>query len=239
MMRSYISITWTPGVDIRDAQILGRAIEDIFSLVRPQFGPIPGQFDPLPVVRVFGAWAIPAMPGGSPYSNIEWYVNRSLADNREDILASRYLDTVILEPWQGTSPHFDLALTDLSITDDVGQRQPTEGALGFSRRGLISLISTRPFEVIGNYSHRGLALQHTCAHYIGRLFDAPRISRRGDISEQDGDLYCANTCAMRYTETPYQALIFAREEARQEAVFCRACQVDIAAQITAFHYGLN
>src|SRR5574341_2621226 len=93
MMRSYISITWTPGVDIRDAQILGRAIEDIFSLVRPQFGPIPGQFDPLPVVRVFGAWAIPAMPGGSPYSNIEWYVNRSLADNREDILASRYLDT--------------------------------------------------------------------------------------------------------------------------------------------------
>jgi hypothetical protein len=238
MKRNFISVTWTPGVDIGDAQTLGRTIEDIYSLLRPHFG-VPDQFDPLPAVRVFGAWSIPSVPREAAYSNIEWYVRRSLASDEQHILASRYLETVVLEPWQGTTPHFDLALTELALLDDLTEDAAPSEALGFCQPGLVSLISTAPFGEIENPSHRKLALQHVFAHYVGRMFDVPRISRSGDVEERHGRLYCTNPCAIRFTHTPTQALDFAKQQVAEGAVYCDACQRDIAAQITGFHYGLN
>src|SRR5690242_18707666 len=129
MQRSFISMTWTPGVDPEDAQVFIRTIEDIYTLLRPHLGS-PGQFDPLPVVRIFGAWAIPNVPAGSAYGSVEWYIKHSMDDSQEKVLASRYLETVILEPWQSSSPHFDLALTELPLTDDLDKAKDLPDALG-------------------------------------------------------------------------------------------------------------
>jgi hypothetical protein len=238
MQRSFISMTWTPGVDPDDAQVFIRTIEDIYTLLRPLLG-APGQFDPLPVVRIFGAWAIPSIPQGAVYGSVEWYVKRSMDDQQQHILASRYLETVILEPWQSTSPHFDLALTELPVTDDLARSAAASGALGMNRPGLISLVSLHPFQSIESPDLRRLALRHTCAHYFGRLLDAPRRTRSDDVLEYDGNLYCANTCALRLTDTSTLALSFARQEMEGGALFCPACQKDIVAQIASFHYGLN
>jgi len=237
MQRSFISMTWTPEVDPEDAQAFIRTIEDIYALLRPHFGK-PGQFDPLPVVRIFGAWAIPSVPQGAAYSNVEWYVSRSLDDSGRKILGSRYLETVRLEPWQATSPHFDLALTNLSLTDDL-DKQPVADALGMNRPGLISLVSSRPFDSIASPDLRRLALRHIYAHYFGRLLDIPRRGRASGVLEYQGQVYCSGSCAMRYTDTPTLALSFARQEMEQGAVYCEACQKDIVAQIAGFHYGLN
>lgn len=232
-------MSWTPGVDAEDAQVLIRTIEDIYTALRPHFG-VPGQFDPLPVVRIFGAWAIPSLPQGAAYANVEWYINRSLDDTHKAILASRYLQTVILEPWQATSPHFDLALTDLPLTDDVSGALPLTMALGMSQPGLLSLISSRPFQEIDNPELRKLALRHIYAHYFGRLLDVPRTSRSGgDVLEHLGSLYCANTCAMRYTDTSTLALSFAQQEMSSGLLYCPTCQKDLAAQVAAFHFGQN
>ena len=230
-------MTWTPGVDPEDAQTFIRTVEDIYTLLRPHFGK-PGQFDPLPVVRIFGAWAIQGVPRGAAYSTVEWYVGRSMDDTGSRILGSRYLETVRLEPWQATSPHFDLALTDLELTDDLGAND-VPNALGMNRPGLISLVSSHPFEEITSPDLRRLALRHTYAHYFGRLLDAPRRGRTDHVLDHMGHAYCTNTCAMRYTDTPTLALSFARQEMEQGAMFCESCQKDIVAQITGFHYGLN
>lgn len=238
MQRSFISLTWTPGVDPEDAQVFIRTIEDIYTLLRPHLG-TPGQFDPLPVVRIFGAWAIPTVPTGAAYGSVEWYVQRSMDDQNTHILASRYLETVILEPWQSSSPHFDLALTDLPITDDLDPGGETGSALGMNRPGLISLISSHPFKGIESADLRRLALRHTFAHYFGRMLDAPRQARSGDVLTHDRRLFCSNTCALRFTDTPTLALSFARQEMEGGALFCAACQKDIVAQITGFHYGVN
>jgi len=247
MQRSFISVTWTPDVDIRDAQTLGRTIEDVYGVLRPYFGRIPGQFDPMPSVRIFGAWEIQGMPDGSAYSSIDWYIQHSLTDDRERILASRYLNTVRLEPWQGTSPHFDLALTERELEDDLltGKRPAQEGplthaALGFSRPGLISLVSTHPFNTLSNPRYRLLALRQTYAHYIGRLFDTPHPGNESrTVETRHGEVYCTNECALRYFETPQQALAFARQQDDASLLYCRTCQQEMAAQITSFHYGLN
>lgn len=238
MHRSFISMTWTPGVDAEDAQVLLHAVEDIYATLRPRFG-VPGQFDPLPVVRIFGAWALSSSPQDAAYANVEWYVTKSLDDACQSILASRYLEATILEPWQATNPHFDLALTDLPITDDLASRPPASQVLGMSRPGFLSLISSRPFQSIDDPDLRKLALRHTYAHYFGRLLDVPRTVKRKDVFEHLGGLYCVNNCALRFTDTPTLALSFAQQELASDLIFCEACQKDLVAQIAGFHFGVN
>lgn len=238
MHRTFISMTWTPGVDTEEAQTLLHAIEDIYTILRPRFGVL-GQFDPLPVVRVFGAWTLPSIPQDAAYANVEWYITKSLDDAHQSILASRYLEAIILEPWQATNPHFDLALTDLPITDDISDQPPTSNVLGMSQPGMLSLISSQPFKSIGHPELRKLALRHTYFHYFGRLLDVPRIARTDDILEHQGALYCTNTCALRFTDTPTLALSFAQQEVAGGQLFCETCQKDLAAQIAGFHFGTN
>jgi hypothetical protein len=239
MKRTYLSVTWTPGVDIRDAQTLGRTIEEVYGLLQPYFGR-PGQFEPLPNVHVFGAWTIPAMPPEAAYASVHWYIDRNLSADGRHLLASRYLETVLLEPWQGTTPHFDIAVTDLSLFNDLPvEGRPIANAIGFSRPGSISLVSTHPFEMISNPTHRDLALRQTIAHYIGLMFDAPRNNRTGDVEQHGEHLYCTNLCAMRFIKTPSQALDFAREQVDSGALYCESCQRDLAAQVTGYHFGLN
>jgi hypothetical protein len=244
MHRTFISMTWTSGVDEEDAQVMIRTIEDIYALLRHQFGK-PGQFDPLPSVRVFGSWAIPSMPQDSAYANVQWYVRRSLDPIRRVIIGSRFMDTVVKEPWQTTSPHFDLAMTELNVLDDIAQGReipalPGEPhALGVSSPGLFSLVTTHPFDEIESPELRKLALRHMVAHYFGVLMGIPLAHRADDIIIYKGRRYCANTCAMRFTDTPTLALGFAQQELAAGTIYCEACQRDLAGQVAGFHFGMN
>jgi hypothetical protein len=238
MRRTYVSMTWTPGVDVADARLLLRTVEDIYELLRGHFG-TPGQFDPLPGVRVFGAWSIQSMPTGSAYSDINWYVDRSLDDEQETILASRYIDTVSLEPWQSSHPHYDLALTDLPVCDDVSGEGRRELALGLHHRGIVSLVSTRLFDSIKNVALRHMAMQHTFVNYLGLMFGIPAHGRAEHVEYHDDDPYCTNVCAMRYTDSPKTALAFAQEQVAQGVLLCSECQRDLVARVTGVYYGLN
>lgn len=244
MNRTFISMTWTPGVDEEDAQVMIRTIEDIYALLRRHFGK-PGQFDPLPTVRVFGSWAIPSAPQNSAYADVNWYVARSLDPARGQIVASRYLDTVIKEPWQATSPHFDLAMTEWNVLDDLSPDhreadiQPDANTLGATRPGLMSLVSTHALDEIDSAELRKLALRHMVAHYFGTLLGVPSTRRTEDVVMHTGRHFCANTCAMRFTDTPTLALGFAQQELAAGAIYCEACQRDLASQIAGFHFGMN
>src|SRR5574341_1260728 len=248
MRRAFISMTWTPGVEEEDARVMIRGIEDIYDQVRTQFGR-PGQFDPLPVVRIFGAWMIPGMPPNAAYSNVNWYVDRSLDDTRSRIQGSRYLEMVKLEPWQSTSPHFDLAMTDLKLVDDLtpglrmggqqkapGARLQTDEALHVNQPGLFSLISTYPFYSIESAELRHLAIRHIVAHAFGRLMNVPRRTRNESTIDHLGGRYCTNNCAMRFTDTITLAVSFAQQEVAGGQLYCNACIKDLASQVNGFYY---
>ena len=238
MRRSFISVSWTPGVDADSTQILIQTIEDTFNLLRRHLGK-PGQFDPMPVVRLFGAWVIPTAPHGAAYSDVNWYAEHGLDESRKHLLASRYLEIIRLEPWQSNSPHLDFALTELPLVDDISGPYPVTNALGFARPGLVSLVSTYPFLSIGDRHLRRVAMWQTLAHFFGRLFDVPRVSRHEHVLEHQGGLYCTNTCAMRFTDTPTLALSFGQQQVAGGVMYCRACQQDLVSQMTGFHYGMN
>ncbi len=243
MRRTYISITWTTDAHPRDARLLVRTVEDVFDLLRKHFGK-PGQFDPLPAARVFGSWQIPAAPNWTPYRDVDWYTARCMDDQGANILASRYLRTVELEPWQASNPHFDLSLTDLPLVDDrseggaTGDDVDDRRAMGFSRRGLVSLISSHWLAEIADETMRDLALRHLVAHYLGQMFDAPRENGER-IIRRSGQPYCTEVCALRFTSTPQQAMAYGRQQAMSGVVYCEACQRDLVARITGYHLGLN
>lgn len=237
MRRTFVSMTWTPEVPADDARLLVRRVEDIYDLLRGSLG-VPGQFDPLPNVRVFGAWELADSSGLSAYQGIDWILKRAISDEGDHILASRYLQLIRLEPWQATQPHFDLCLTDLPLDEDREDFPAAREVPGFSRRGLVSLISTSPFRHVAMHSLRRLGLQQVYAHYLGQMFDAP-APQRANTEIVEGSVYCTNLCAMRYTPSPERAIAFGQELAREGAIFCPACQYDLVARITSYHYGVN
>jgi hypothetical protein len=238
MRRSFISMTWTPGVEIEDAQAMIRTVEDVYSILRRSFGE-PGQFDPLPIVRVFGSWSIPACPPHAPYCSMEWFLSHSLDQSGERISASRFLENVRLEPWQANNPHLDLCMTERAVVDDRAPDDPAVGVIGVSQRALVSLVSLSPLESIANPDLRKLTIRHVVAHFLGLLFDVPYITRTEQIAERNGDLFCTGECAMRYTGSPSMALAYAQQQAASNQIFCEACQRDLLAQVVGFHYGLN
>jgi hypothetical protein len=105
--------------------------------------------------------------------------------------------------------------------------------------GLLALISTFPFDAIDSQELRRLAIRHTVAHAFGRLMGIPKRSRSAAVVQHLGVLYCANTCAMRFTDTSTLALSFAQQEQADGLLYCDLCAHDLAAQITGFHYGMN
>jgi hypothetical protein len=238
MRRSFISITWTPGVEIEDAQAMIRTVEDVYGILRRSFGE-PGQFDPLPIVRVFGSWSIPACPPHAPYSSMEWFLSHSLDRSGARISAARFLENVRLEPWQANNPHLDLCMTERAVVDDRVPTGPAAEVIGVSRRALASLISLSPLDSIANPDLRRLAIRHVVAHFFGLLFDVPYVTRTEHIAERGGGLFCTGECAMRYTESPRTALAYAQQQAASNQIFCEACQRDLLAQVVGFHYGLN
>jgi hypothetical protein len=239
MRRSFISITWTPGVDASDARLLLQTVDDTFTLLKRRLG-TPGQFDPLPGLRVFGAWAIPSMPDRAVYRDVAWCVSHSLDDRGVAILASRYLHLIDLEPWQATHPHFDLCLTELPVEDDTSgvEDERRRAVLGISRRGVVSLISTRRFDGLTNLSLRRAALQHSFAHFLGQLFDAPD-PRRPMLDWENSRPYCPNECAMRYTPGMSEASRFGERLFMTESIFCEDCQYDLLARLASVYFGLN
>jgi hypothetical protein len=238
MRRSFISMTWTPDVEIEDAQTMVSTVEDVYRSLRRNFGE-PGQFDPLPIVRVFGSWTIPACPPHAPYCSMEWFLSHSVDESGERISASRFLENVRLEPWQANSPHLDLCMTERVIVDDRFPDDSAVGVMGISQRGLASLISLSPLDAIAEPDQRQLAIRQVVAHYLGLLFDVPNVARTEHVAEQDGDLFCTGQCAMRHTGSARAALAYGQQQVASSQIYCPACQRDLLAQVVGFHYGLN
>lgn len=237
MHRSYVSVTWTAGTRAGDAHALIEAVEEAFDVVRGELGR-PGQFDPLPTLRLFGAWTIPDAPPHAPYRSIEWLTARCLDESGRAVRGDRYLESVRLEPWQSTLPHFDLCLTSLPLV--AGPGVPGSGPLlGVCRRGMASMISIHMLGKMGSKAWRNAARLHLFAHFLGQLFDLPDPRRGESLVEHDGAVYCTQTCAMRHTASVLQALDYGQEEAGLATPYCAACQRDLTARLVGYHYGLN
>jgi hypothetical protein len=232
-VKTFISLTWTEGISDREAKIFLHTVAETMGHIGEQVGPW-FQSQALPTIRPFGDWVILAMPRGSAYSGVEWYLNHCRSPDGKCIQGDVYLRLVELEPWQSSTPHFDVALVAEDLTHADG-----ESALNVALPGLAVVASVYAVRQLGSQEAQLLGLRHLVAHALGRAIGVPSPARTRDVTAQGDDRYCANLCAMRPCLDLRHLLEYAMEGASQPNLYCDACQRDLAATLIGSHYGLN
>ncbi len=232
-MKTFISLTWTGGIGDSEATVLMHTVAEILAGIGERVGPWL-QSQMLPTIRPFGDWVILAMPRGSAYSSVDWYLDRCHTVEGGRIRGLAYLRLVELEPWQGSTPHFDLALVDEDLVDEHGR-----STLNLALPGLAAVASLYHVRQLGSQEARLLGLRHLVAHAFGRAVGVPLSTRSGEVTSQAGGLYCTNLCVMRPCIELRHLLEYAMEGAGQPGLYCDACQRDLEGILIGSHYGLN
>lgn len=232
-MKTFISLTWTEGVSDREAKLLMHTVADMLARVGQRIGAWL-QSQALPVIRPFGDWVILAMPRESAYSSVDWYLDHCHTPDRQGIDGPAYLRLVELEPWQISTPHFDVALVSQDLVGAGGHSE-----LNMAVPGLVAVASTYHVRRLGSQEAQMLGLRHLAAHTLGRAVGIPLPTRSTDIVPHADAAYCTNRCAMRPCTNLRQLLQYGMECASQPSLYCPACERDLEAMLVGSHYGLN
>lgn len=232
-MKTFISLTWTEGINDHEARVLVNAVVEIVVQVGQRIGPW-FQSQALPTIRPFGDWVILSMPRGSAYSSVDWYLDHCHTPDGKRIDGPAYLRLVEVEPWQSTTPHFDLALVADDLVGADGQSE-----LNCALSGLAAVISAYHVRHLASREAQMLALRHLTAHGLGRAAGIPQPTRPMDVMVLGNDVYCSNQCAMRPCLQLRHLLEYAMEGASQPSLYCEACQRDLEGILIGSHYGLN
>jgi hypothetical protein len=233
-MEPFISITWTQDVDDGDARIL---VYTVTHLVAQAGGRLPFwfQFQALPPIRPFGDWVILMMPRGSAYSSAEWYLDHSRAPDGVRLDGAAYLRLVEMEPWQSSTPHFDVALVAQDLSDGLGQ-----SVLSLARTGLAAVASVYQLRHLGTQDQRIPRVSSLVAHSLGRALGIPLAGRSaGGLLHCADSVFCTNQCAMRPVVSPDDLSAFDAQTAERWAFYCDACQRDVEAVFVGAHYGMS
>jgi hypothetical protein len=232
-VKTFISLTWTGGIGDREATVLMHTVVETLAKIGERVGPW-FQSQALPAIRPFGDWVILAMPRGSAYSSVDWYLDRCHTGDGGRIDGPAYLRLVEMEPWQSSTPHFDLALVNEELVDQDGR-----SILNVALPSLAGVASIYHVRQLGSQEAQLLGLRHLVAHTLGRAIGVPLPARSGDVTYQDGGRYCANLCVMRPCIELRHLLEYAMEGAAQPRLYCSSCERDLEGMLVGSHYGLN
>jgi hypothetical protein len=223
----FISLTWTAGIDEVEARILAQTIAGAVTRVGERIG-LWFQSQALPTIRPFGDWVIPAMPHGSAYSSLDWYLGHCRTPDGNGLDGPAYLRLVQVEPWQSSTPHLDVVLVGQELTDAGG-----ESVLNVALPGLAAVASLHHLRRLGSQEVRDLGLRHLIAHVFGRAAGIPLPPRAGGEGQ-----FCTNRCAMRPC-TQLAELLRYSAEGDPSRPYCQACERDLAAVLVGSYFGLN
>ncbi len=222
----FVSLTWTAGISEVEARILAQTIAGAVARVGERIG-LWFQSQALPDIRPFGDWIIPAMPHGSAYSSLDWYLGRCRTPDGEHLDGPAYLRLVQVEPWQSATPHLDVALVSQDMIDADG-----ESVLNVAVPRLAAVASLHHLRGLDSQAAQDLALRHLVAHVFGRVVGIPLTPRAGDGP------YCTNQCAMRPC-TQLKELLEYSAEGDPSHPYCQACERDLATALVGSYLGLN
>ena len=145
----FISLTWTDGLSQTEAILVVRTVHEVILQARQQW-PVRGNIIEAPEIKPFGYWVLQDAEPDQVYRSMEWYINRSLDRESQQLLGRRYLQLVLDEPWQHQTPHYDLAVVHLPLFDEVDQRN----VLGLAVRGRAAVLSVYPLHALDGEPQR-------------------------------------------------------------------------------------
>jgi hypothetical protein len=232
-VKTFISLTWTEGVSDSEAKVLIHTVAEMVAGVGERVGPWL-QSQALPTIRPFGDWVIQVMPPGSAYSSADWYLDHCRTPDGKGVDGPAYLRLVELEPWQSSTPHFDVALVARDLADAEGR-----SVLNVALPGLAAVASTRHVQRLSSKEAHVLGVRHLVAHVLGRAVGIPLPTRSTHVTTHGDDQYCTDLCAMRSCTRLRDLLQYGMEGIGQPGLYCDLCQRDLEAVFIGSHFGLG
>jgi hypothetical protein len=232
-VKTFISLTWNEGIRDREAKVLVHTVAEALMRIGDRVGPWL-QSQVMPTIRPFGDWVIMQMPRGSAYSSVDWFMDRCHSQGGSRIDGPTYLRLVELEPWQSSTPHFDVALFAEDLANAKGQSE-----LHMALPGLAAVASAYHVRRLEGQDAQTVALRRLVAHSFGRAVGIPLPMRSGDVTSHGRDVYCARLCVMRPCTHPRQLLERNSGITEPPTLFCSACERDLEAVLIGSHYGFN
>lgn len=223
-----VSIMWTEGVSLEEAQLVISAVQHLLRLVHGVAGRA-GFVLPPSAIRPFGTWVVPSIPQGEPYWGVQYYVDSSYDPALGQIVAPTWLEVVRQEPWQREGPHYDVAIVEQDLTDEPERAVPfgpLDYTLAASVPGLATVISVHRVRELAQREQRRLALRRLATHNFGHVLGLPDERREHDIRHTYGGLHCTRRCLMRASPTLAEVLSYAEEESRDGVMLCDLCRHD-------------
>ena len=222
-----IAICWSEEVSEGDAILAVRTVEELLLNVL-ELWQVNTHVVQVPEIKPYGYWVLQGTIEGNPYSSLQWYIDRSLDREKQEIRARKWLHLVLNEPWQQQDPHYDFSLFHHPLFDEEqGQR-----VFGLSLPGRIAAVSLAPLDALRSDEQRAVALRRLVAHYMGQAFGIP-IPHQRDSQE------CNNVCTMRPSRNLSEWVALAEEEASAQVLYCEECQRELGARFASYHFGLN
>lgn len=232
-----ISMTWTKNVDILEARFALSAVQEITEELQVA-GFRRGWFHSAPLLNVFGNWIIPALPEGTPYRSLQWYIDQSYDRASDTIIGTKLLELLLNEPWQRSNPHYDLSLVEYELGPKPEGEQ-SFGALVASIPGRIAVISVAPLRQIMDNRLRLFAIRRVVGHQMGHLFGIPSVSHPQSIAYSPLERHCVNVCAMRHADNLEELVRMAVEEINSGVLLCSTCRKDLLGIMVDSYFGLN
>jgi len=223
-----ITVAWSEGVaDEETATLLATLERTLQSL----FLRVPAALEGPPItVRAYGNWIIPALAPDRPYWGVQWYVDSSWNSGVGRIIAPSFLELVRQEPWQQSSPHYDLALLDADLTDftaPLARLRPERYTVGTSLPGTAGVLSVRRIRTLASEPTQRLALARLVRHMLGHVLGAPSFHRAEHTVREGLELHCTNRCVMRGAATVEELSERAIDEAELGWPYCPECTYDL------------
>ena len=223
----FISLSWTDNIPKDEVVLIVQTVYEALIQARQQW-PKDGNIIAVPEIKPFGYWVLQDAPAEQRYGSMQWYIDNSFDQESHRLLARRYLQLVLAEPWQQQIPHYDLAVVHQPLLDEVAQHS----VFGVSVRGRAVVLSVHPLQTLDKGAQRYLSLRRLVAHYLGQMIGIPIPGWREETE-------CLNQCAMRATNSLAELIKYTEEESRARVLYCRDCQHELGARLASNHFGMN
>ncbi|NLV73551.1 MAG: hypothetical protein GXY52_02530 [Chloroflexi bacterium] len=222
-MLKFISVFWIDAVSEAEYTAATQAMEQMIMHLTLR---TPSALEHPPLrLRLYGNWFIPALMPHAPYWGIQWYVDQTYQAELDRVIAPDLLELIRKEPWQEASPHYDLVMIDLPLTDmpaPLARLRSDYATLSNSLHGLAAVISVNEVRKLHSLEQEA-GIRRLARHALGHMLGAIDLARQEQVERRGTEMHCTNRCVMRHAADAAELAELAQDEAALEWDFCPLC----------------
>ena len=215
-------IFWDETITPAQQHTIQTAFRELYQAIRLDFS----------TIQFLGNWHESAyrdnMGNLLPHKSITWQIKSKLNNNRGQINAEAITDTMLVDPYQLTHPHWEVVFTNYDLYSP-----DTRFIIGCAQPDIGTVISFHRLEAVSQMGYNDAfkrEVQKTeIFHEFGHVLGLPSRRRGQEILEQSLGAHCRNHgCSMRQgLMVPLDWIDFTVERLKRGSIYCNDCMRDL------------